>query len=63
MTSRFLNPTGYVEHDNQHRPHRSLGLSTPIPSLRGDLASAPVVPQLRRREVLGGLVHESEWAA
>ena len=54
---------GYVEHYNQHRPHRSLGLGTPIPSVRGDPASAPVVPQLRRREILGGLVHEYEWAA
>ena len=27
---------GYVEHYNQHRPHRSLGLGTPIPSVRGD---------------------------
>jgi putative transposase len=54
---------GYVEHYNQHRPHRSLGLGTTIPSVRGDPASAPVVPQLRRREILGGLVHEYEWAA
>jgi putative transposase len=53
---------GYVEHYNQHRPHRSLGLDTPIPSVRGDPASAPVVPQLLR-EILGGLVHEYEWAA
>jgi putative transposase len=30
----------YVEHYNQHRPHRSLGLGTPIPSVRGDPASA-----------------------
>jgi putative transposase len=53
----------YVEHDNQHRPHRSLGLGTPIPSVRGDTASAAALPQLRRREVLGGRVHEYEWAA
>jgi hypothetical protein len=31
--------------------------------VRGDPASAPVVPQLRRREILGGLVHEYEWVA
>jgi putative transposase len=53
----------HVEHDNQHRPHRSLGLGTPIPSVRGDTASAAALPQLRRREVLGGRVHEYEWAA
>jgi putative transposase len=54
---------GYVEHYNQHRPHRSLGLGTTIPSVRGDPASAAVVAQLRRREILGGLIHEYEWAA
>jgi putative transposase len=54
---------GYVEHYNQHRPHRSLGLGTTIPSVRGDPTSAPVVPQLHRREILGGLVQEYEWAA
>jgi putative transposase len=54
---------GYVEHYNQHRPHRSLGLGTPIPPVRSNPVSAPVVPQLRRREILGGLVHENEWAA
>jgi putative transposase len=53
----------YVEHYNQHRPHRSLGLGTPIPSVRGDPASATALAQLRRRDVLGGLVHEYEWAA
>jgi putative transposase len=54
---------GYVEHYNQHRPHRSLGLGTPIPSVRGDPTSATALAQLRRREILGGLVHEYEWAA
>jgi putative transposase len=54
---------GYLEHYNQHRPHRSLGLGTPLPSVRGDPMSAPALPQLRRREILGGLIHEYEWAA
>jgi putative transposase len=55
---------GYVDHYNQHRPHRSLGLGTPIPSVSGgDPTSAPALPQLRRREILGGLVHEYDWAA
>ena len=54
---------GYAEHYNQHRPHRSLGLGTPIPSVRGDPASAPALAHLRRREILGGLIHEYEWAA
>ena len=54
---------GYLEHYNQHRPHRSLDLGTPIPSVRGHPTSAPALPQLRRREILGGLIHEYEWAA
>jgi putative transposase len=51
----------YLEHYNQHRPHRSLG--TPRPSVSGDPTSATALPQLRRREILGGLVHEDNWAA
>jgi putative transposase len=54
---------GYVEHDNRCRPHRGLGLGTPIPSVRGDPTSAPALPRLRRGEILDGLVHEYEWAA
>ena len=53
----------YVEHYNQHRPHRSLGLGTPIPSVSGHPTSATALAQLRRRDVLGGLVHEYKWAS
>jgi putative transposase len=53
----------YVEHYNRRRPHRSLGLSMPMPSGRGQAASAPALRQLCRRDVLGGLIHEYEWAA
>src|SRR6266508_6542895 len=54
---------GYIEHYNQRRPHRSLGHGTPMPSVASDAASAPAVRQLRRRDVLGGLIHEYEWTA
>jgi putative transposase len=54
---------GDVEHYNRQRPHRSLGLGTPIPWVSGDPTSATALPQLRRREILGGLIHEYEWAA
>ena len=54
---------GYVEHDNQCRPHRSLGHGTPVPLVGGRGVSAPAPGQLRRRDVLGGLIHEYEWAA
>jgi hypothetical protein len=51
----------YVRHYNEHRPHRALGLvppdrSTPIPQ-------AMVPLGVRRRDLLGGLVHEYEAAA
>ena len=53
----------YVEHYNRHRPHRSLAFATPLPSERGEARSAPNVGQLRRRDVLGGLIHEYDCAA
>ncbi len=53
----------YVEHYNQRRPHRSLAHATPVPSERAGARSAPNVGRLRRRDVLGGLIHEYEYAA
>jgi hypothetical protein len=47
---------GYVRHDNQQRPHRSLGLAVPDARER---RSPQVNPrEVRRRDVLGGLIHE-----
>jgi putative transposase len=53
----------YVEHYNQHRPHRSLAHPTPMPSERTEARSVPSLGRLRRRDVLGGLIHEYESAA
>ncbi len=54
----------YVAHYNQHRPHRARHLRPPA---AGDIATAPVTDltaaRIRRREVLGGLIHEYERAA
>ena len=54
----------YVAHYNQHRPHRARNLRPPDTS---DVATAPVrdlaAARIRRREVLGGLIHEYERAA
>ena len=53
----------YVRHYNEARPHRGLELQTPIGTTRwpavGDLSAADV----RRRDVLGGLIHEYQAAA
>jgi putative transposase len=54
----------YVLHYNERRPHRALDLRAPdsraIPSARGDPAESAAV---RRRDLLGGLIHEYEAAA
>jgi putative transposase len=52
-----------VEHYNQHRPHRSLAHTPPVPSVDADPMRAVAVGRLRRRDVLGGLIHEYEYAA
>jgi putative transposase len=47
---------GYVRHYNEQRPHRSLALAVPEAGERG---SPQVNPgEVRRRDVLGGLIHE-----
>jgi putative transposase len=55
----------YVRHYNEQRPHRALDLQAPdpgkMPSARGDPAESAKV--IRRRELLGGLIHEYEAAA
>jgi transposase InsO family protein len=48
----------YVTHYNQARPHQGLGQQIPIPCAR----SAGCGP-VRRREVLGGLIHEYDREA
>jgi hypothetical protein len=40
-----------------------LAHATPVPSERAGPRSAPNFGQLRRRDVLGGLIHEYEYAA
>jgi putative transposase len=49
---------GYVRHYNQQRPHRSLTLAAPEPEARQH-SSPQINPRdIRRRDVLGGLIHE-----
>ena len=55
----------YVRHYNERRPHRALDLQAPDPrtnpSTRGDPTAPPTA--IRRRDLLGGLIHEYEAAA
>jgi hypothetical protein len=47
----------FMEYYNKERPHRSLGLQTPVPTLR------PLIGAIRSRPVLNGLHHVYERAA
>ena len=53
----------YIRHYNEHRPHRSLDQRPPIqaPSLLSE--TGDVHDQVRRRDLLGGLIHEYKAAA
>jgi putative transposase len=52
----------YAEHYNGARPHRGLHLGTPEPRQPPQPARGQAIG-VRRRDVLGGLIHEYEWAA
>jgi putative transposase len=53
----------YVRHYNRHRPHRALGLEPPNPSAGPTLVGEARRTRVRRRDLLGGLVHEYQRAA
>jgi putative transposase len=56
----------YIEHYNNHRPHRSLGQRPPLgKSPPNDHAAIDLIKfgRIRRRDRLGGLLHEYELAA
>ncbi len=53
----------YVDHYNNHRPHRGLGLTPPTPERRLRLVDAANPDHVQRRDHLGGLIHEYALAA
>jgi putative transposase len=55
----------YIGHFNQQRPHRALDLRPPDRSSGTDPppTATPCTPQVRRRDLLGGLLPEYEAAA
>jgi putative transposase len=54
----------YARHYNRHRPHRSLAFRAPEQADRSPTPlRGPPYPQLNRRDLLGGLIHEYEYAA
>jgi putative transposase len=53
----------YAEHYNRGRPHRALGLASPLAEA-SITVPVPVSPlDVRRRDLLGGLIHEYHAAA
>jgi putative transposase len=54
----------YVRHYNEHRPHRALELRPPAApaEARSRTQAPPAVAQVRRRQLLGGLIHEYKAA-
>jgi putative transposase len=48
----------YVAHYNRHRPHRALGLDPPDPAAGITTLAEARLGQVRRRDLLGGLLHE-----
>ncbi len=53
----------YVTHYNQHRPHRARNLQPPDHDDNITAPATDLTARIRRRKVLGGLIHEYEQAA
>jgi hypothetical protein len=55
--------TEYVDHFNRHRPHRSLGQRAPQDWDHPPKITVAKLTRIRRRDRLGGLIHEYEMVA
>ena len=53
----------YLQQDNGHRPHRALGLAAPDPPAGLTVVGEDRQDTVRRRDLLGGLLHEYRRAA
>jgi transposase InsO family protein len=53
----------FIDHYNVHRPHRSLDLTPPVAIRREWIASCSPSAEVKRRDRLGGLIHEYSYAA
>jgi putative transposase len=53
----------YVEHYNQHRPHRALALEPPDPAAGLRILAEDRRERVHRRDLFGGLLHEYQRAA
>jgi putative transposase len=53
----------YIRHYNEHRPHRSFHQRPPIEEPRTRSETVVALDRVRRRDALGGLIHEYKAAA
>ena len=53
----------YIRHDNEHRPHHSLHQRPPIEEPPPGSETDVDLDHVRRRDLLGGLIHEYKAAA
>jgi hypothetical protein len=53
----------YVAHYNEHRPHRSLSQRPPLATDELRIEDVTDLDRVRRRDLLGGLIHEYDLAA
>jgi putative transposase len=53
----------YIRHYNRTRPHRALDLHPPDPTIAPRLQPVTMPQQVKRHDLLGGLIHEYELAA
>jgi transposase InsO family protein len=53
----------YIRHFNEHRPHRSLDQRPPIEEPPPGSGTDVDLDHVRRRDLLGGLIHEYKTAA
>jgi putative transposase len=53
----------YLRYSNADRPHRSLGLAPPLPSVRASVAPGAAAGRITSRPVRGGLHHAYARAA
>jgi len=53
----------YVEDDNEHRPHRALGLQPPDQPAGLTVVAEDQQARVGRRDLLGGVLHEYRRAA
>ncbi len=53
----------YIRHYNEHRPHRSLDQQPPLGEPPPESKAVVALDRVRRRDALGGLIHEYKAAA